>query len=41
MSDSIKLKKADAIMFPSNFMYPHEIMPVTQGTRYSIITWFI
>ena len=36
-----KLEKGDAIMFPSNFMYPHEIMPVTQGTRYSIITWFI
>jgi len=36
-----KLEKGDALMFPSNFMYPHEIMPVTQGTRYSIITWFI
>jgi predicted 2-oxoglutarate/Fe(II)-dependent dioxygenase YbiX len=36
-----KLEKGDAIMFPSNFMYPHEVMPVTQGTRYSIITWFI
>jgi len=36
-----RLEKGDAIMFPSNFMYPHEIMPVTQGTRYSIITWFI
>ena len=36
-----KLDKGDAIMFPSNFMYPHEVMPVTQGTRYSIITWFI
>jgi len=36
-----KLDKGDAIMFPSNFMYPHEIMPVTKGTRYSIITWFI
>jgi predicted 2-oxoglutarate/Fe(II)-dependent dioxygenase YbiX len=36
-----KLGKGDAIMFPSNFMYPHEVMPVTQGTRYSIITWFI
>ena len=36
-----KLDKGDAIMFPSNFMYPHEIMPVTQGTRYSIITWFV
>jgi Rps23 Pro-64 3,4-dihydroxylase Tpa1-like proline 4-hydroxylase len=36
-----KLKKGSCIMFPSNFMYPHEIMPVTSGTRYSIITWFV
>jgi len=36
-----KLEKGDAIMFPSNFMYPHEVMPVTKGIRYSIITWFI
>jgi predicted 2-oxoglutarate/Fe(II)-dependent dioxygenase YbiX len=36
-----KLKKGSCIMFPSNFMYPHEIMPVTSGTRYSIVTWFI
>lgn len=36
-----KLKKGSVILFPSNFMYPHEIMPVTKGTRYSIITWFV
>jgi predicted 2-oxoglutarate/Fe(II)-dependent dioxygenase YbiX len=36
-----KPKKGSCIMFPSNFMYPHEIIPVTSGTRYSIITWFI
>jgi len=36
-----KLKKGSCIMFPSNFMYPHEIMPVISGTRYSIITWFV
>jgi predicted 2-oxoglutarate/Fe(II)-dependent dioxygenase YbiX len=36
-----KLKKGSCIMFPSNFMYPHEIMPVTSGIRYSIITWFV
>jgi hypothetical protein len=35
------LKKGSVLMFPSNFMYPHEIMPVTKGTRYSIVTWFI
>jgi len=37
----IKAPKGSAILFPSNFMYPHEIMPVTNGTRYSIITWFV
>jgi len=35
-----KLKKGSAIVFPSNFMYPHQILPVIKGTRYSIITWF-
>lgn len=37
----IKPKKKSALMFPSNFMYPHAIMPVTKGIRYSIITWFV
>lgn len=36
-----KLKKGSAIVFPSNYLFPHEIMPVTSGTRYSIITWFL
>ena len=36
-----KLEKGDALLFPSNFMYPHEVMPVTKGTRYSIITLFV
>lgn len=38
---SFKLKKGSIIMFPSNFMYPHEIQKVTSGTRYSIITWLV
>jgi hypothetical protein len=29
-----------AIMFPPNFMFPHEVLPVTSGTRYSMITWY-
>ena len=37
----IRAPKGSAVMFPSNFMYPHEIMPVTRGVRYSIVTWFI
>jgi len=35
-----KLNKGDVLMFPSTFMYPHEVMPITKGTRYSITTWF-
>jgi len=32
-------KTGSAIVFPSNFCYPHEILPVTSGTRYCIVTW--
>ena len=37
----IKGAKGSIVMFPSNFMFPHEIMPVISGTRYSIITWYV
>lgn len=37
----IRSSKGSAIVFPSNFMYPHEVMPVIEGTRYSIITWLV
>ena len=35
----IRGETGSAIVFPSNFMYPHEIMPIQKGTRYSIVTW--
>jgi hypothetical protein len=34
-----ELKKGECIIFPSNFMFPHAITPITEGTRYSIVTW--
>lgn len=37
----LKPPKGSAVMFPSNFMYPHEIMPVKSGVRYAVITWFV
>ena len=37
----VQIPKGAALMFPSNFMYPHQILPVTSGMRYSIVTWFI
>ena len=36
-----KPPKGSALVFPSNFMYPHEIKKVTKGERYSIITWLV
>jgi predicted 2-oxoglutarate/Fe(II)-dependent dioxygenase YbiX len=35
------LKKGSAIFFPSNFMYPHSVLPVKKGIRYSIVTWLV
>ena len=35
----LKLGKGSVVFFPSNFMYPHSIQPITKGTRYSIVAW--
>ena len=35
----LKLEKGSIVFFPSNFMYPHSIQPITKGTRYSIVAW--
>ena len=35
----IKLKTGDILMFPSNFMYPHEVKETTKGVRYSFVSW--
>jgi predicted 2-oxoglutarate/Fe(II)-dependent dioxygenase YbiX len=35
----ISLKKGSLLAFPSNFLYPHMIEPITKGTRYSIVAW--
>lgn len=31
----------DLLLFPSSFCYPHESLPVTEGTKYAIVTWFM
>lgn len=36
-----KIPKGSAVLFPSNFCFPHEITTVTKGQRYSIVTWFV
>ena len=37
----LNINKGDAIIFPSNFMFPHEVKEVTKGTRWSIVSWLM
>ena len=41
MFDGTKIdtKKGDLLIFPANFLFPHEVELVTKGTRYSYVTW--
>jgi hypothetical protein len=32
-------KAGSAVVFPSNFCFPHAVLPVTEGDRHAIITW--
>jgi predicted 2-oxoglutarate/Fe(II)-dependent dioxygenase YbiX len=31
----------DLIMFPSNFLFPHQVNKVQKGTRYALISWLV
>ena len=35
----IPLTTGDILLFPSNFMFPHEVTECTKGTRYSFVSW--
>jgi len=37
----LEKKQGSVVVFPSNFMYPHEVKEVTKGKRYSIMTWIM
>ncbi len=36
---TIEKKKNRLIIWPSNFLYPHTVKPVTKGIRYSVVGW--
>lgn len=38
---TFKLEKNSLIIFPSNFPYAHIAHPVTEGVKYSLVTWYI
>jgi predicted 2-oxoglutarate/Fe(II)-dependent dioxygenase YbiX len=27
------------IVFPSNYIYNHSVLPVIEGTRYAVVSW--
>jgi Rps23 Pro-64 3,4-dihydroxylase Tpa1-like proline 4-hydroxylase len=35
----VEVKPNRMIIWPSCFMYPHTVKPVTKGTRYSVVAW--
>jgi hypothetical protein len=35
----VDVKPNRMIIWPSNFLYPHTVKPVTKGTRYSVVAW--
>ena len=37
----VQLEKGTAIVFPSSFLYDHCIQPITEGVRFSMVTWGI
>ena len=36
---NVKKNKGRIVIFPSNFLFRHRIMPVTKGERYSLVAW--
>ena len=38
-SEGLKLGMGDVICFPSNFLYPHKVMPLTKGERKVLVIW--
>jgi predicted 2-oxoglutarate/Fe(II)-dependent dioxygenase YbiX len=37
--EKIQFNAGDVVVFPSNFLYPHRITPITKGVRYSCVSW--
>ena len=37
--EKVDTKQGDLLIFPSSFLYPHYVTPVTKGVRYSYVSW--
>ena len=37
----IKVNARQGVFFPANFLFPHSVEKVTEGTRYALVGWFL
>lgn len=37
--EKVTINTGEVLIFPSNFMYPHEVTTINSGTRYTFVTW--
>lgn len=37
--EKIEIPAGSILIFPSNFLYPHKVMPIKSGHRYSFVSW--
>jgi predicted 2-oxoglutarate/Fe(II)-dependent dioxygenase YbiX len=37
--EKISIPTGSVLVFPSNFMYPHEVTSIKTGSRYSFVSW--
>ena len=37
--ENTNLKQGDVLVFPSMFLFPHEVKKIIKGTRYSFVLW--
>ena len=37
--NKVELGAGDILIFPSTFMYSHKVTLITEGTRYSFVSW--
>jgi predicted 2-oxoglutarate/Fe(II)-dependent dioxygenase YbiX len=39
IDEKVIMKTGSVVIFPSNFMYPHCVTPITKGKRFSYVSW--
>ena len=37
----VKPDVGKVVLWPSNYLFPHQATPVTKGTRYTIVSWMV